>query len=299
MKFLIFGGTGFVGSNLVDYLKEQGEEVFSVSRSGGSNCLSLDITQESEFSKISFRPDIVINCASRIPAKGKKSTDPEFLKELFLTNVIGASNIANWAAKENISKLINCSTLVVVDKPWPTPLTEDFFEIPKGIHVGYSMSKLSQEQIMNQCVSGSETKLLHARLSAVYGGGMNPEGIIFNLLKEFMQDKEVSLTNAKVNSLDLIHVEDVCKALYTIALNGFKANTMNVANGNEVTIYELAEKLKSVLESSSEIKDSNTENLPSRALIDITEMRKNIGSVYEKFIPLEEGLKEITKSFKV
>ena len=297
MKFLIFGGTGFVGKNLAKYIKEQGGEVFSISRSEGNHSLSLDITKKSDFSKISYRPDVVVNCASRIPIKGKDSTDPEFLKELFSTNVIGACNIANWAVENKVQKLINCSTLVLVKKPWPVPLKEEFFELPDGFHVGYSMSKLSQEQVMNYCVSGSETKLLHLRLSAVYGKGMNPEGIIFALLKEMVMDREVSLTNAKINSLDLIHVIDVCKGLYHIAVNGYEEKVINLAKGKEVTIYHLAKTIKALSESNSAIKNRYTGGIPSRAVVDVTYMKKNIGLVYDNFIPLEEGLKEIVEAY--
>lgn len=297
MKFLVFGGTGFIGSNLVQYIRDQGGEVFPVSRSGGKDSLPLDITVGSEFSKINFEPDVVINCASRIPAKGKKSTDPEFLKELFLTNVVGAANIANWAVKNEILKLINCSTLVVVNKPWPQPLTEDYFRLPEGFHAGYAMSKLSQEQIMNHCVSGSDTRLIHMRLSAVYGPGMTPEGIIFNLLKNLVQDRDVNLTDANSNSLDLIHVKDVCKAIYALGVNGYEEKVMNLASGKEVSIAQLAERLKEITGSNSKINNSDTGNPPSRAVIDIERLKEHIGPVYADFVPLKEGLKQMTGNF--
>lgn len=299
MKFLIFGGTGFIGSNLVRYIRDKGGEVLSVSRSGGKDSLSLDITEPSNFSKIDFEPDVIINCASRIPAQGKKSTDPEFLKELFSTNVVGAANIANWAIKNAIPRLINCSTLVVVKKPWPQPLTEKYFGLPEGFHIGYAMSKLSQEQIMEQCVSGSKTKLMHIRLSAVYGPGMTPEGIIFNLLENLVQDRDVNLTDANSNSLDLIHVEDVCKALYTLGVNGYEEKTMNLASGKEVSIARLAESLKEITGSNSAIQNSETGNPPSRAVIDVGKLKMQIGAVYEDFIPLEKGLKKVTNEFKI
>lgn len=299
MKFIVFGGTGFVGSKLVRHIRGQGGEVLAVSRSGDDDSLSLDITEQSQFSKIDFEPDVIINCASRIPAKGKKSTDPDFLKELFLTNVTGAANIANWAVKNGIPKLINCSTLVVVKKPWPEPLTEEFFALPEGFHVGYAMSKLSQEQIMHQCVSESDTKLVHVRLSAVYGPGMPAEGIIFSILENLVQDKDVNLTDAKINSLDLIHVEDVNRALYALGVNAYDEKVINLASGKEVSVYGLAETLKKITGSNSVINNSDTGNLPSRAVIDIEKLKKNIGSVYNDFVPLEEGLKEIAGKYRI
>ncbi|HET7360958.1 MAG TPA: NAD(P)-dependent oxidoreductase, partial [Salinimicrobium sp.] len=295
----IFGGTGFIGSALETYLKSKGEEVQSVSRSGNRGSLGIDITNESDFSKIGFVPDVIVNCASIIPAQGKKSSDPHFLKNLFLTNVIGGANIANWAVKHKIPQLINCSTLVVVKKPWPDPLSENAVNLPDGPHVGYCMSKLSQEQIMNQCVAGSATKLLNIRLSAVYGTGMLPNGLIFNLLNNLLSNKEIVLNDANRNTLDFINVVDVNKAIYAIAENGFEAQIMNLASGKPISVMDLAETLKRLTGSSSKILNKETNKPTSKSNIDVDRLKKHIYEVYDDFIPLEEGLKAIVENHKV
>lgn len=299
MKFLIFGGTGFVGSDLQNYIEQNGEEAIIVSRSGKNGSLALDITNEEEFSKINFVPDVVVNCASRVPAKNKTSKNSSFLNDLFQTNVIGAANISNWAVKMKVPKLINCSTLVVVNKPWPVPLSEDHFALPSGYHVGYAMSKLSQEQIMNHCVEKSETELLHLRLSAVYGKEMAPEGLIFNLLEKASKNETIGLTDAHKNSIDLITVRDVSKTIFLIGANRHNStkNIVNVASGNEVTIFQLAEIIKKVTNSSSEILNSSTSSPASRAKIDVAKLQEAIGEEYNNFLSLEEGLKLITTKY--
>lgn len=297
MKFLIFGSTGFIGSNLVKYLKDQGNQVMGVSRSGNLNSIPLDITHAEQFSKIKFQPDVVINCASTLPAQGKNTTDPLFLSELFNTNVIGAANIANWAVVNNVPDIINCSTLVVVKKPWPIPLTEEYSHLPDGNHVGYSMSKLSQEQIMKECVRNSNTRIRHVRLSAVYGKEMDPSGIIFNLMEKLRENQEVNLTNAMKNSIDLIHVKDVNKAIYAISKNKLELNVINLGRGEDISIFQLAEKLKIITGSTSRIKNLDTGDVPSMAKIDITRLKKIIGKMYDEFISLDVGLKEVTDKY--
>jgi len=296
LKFLIFGGTGFVGKSLVKYLEEQGQEVMSVSRSGRGNSLALDITKESDFLKLNFIPDLVINCASKIPEKGRSSADPIFIQELFLTNVVGGVNIANWAVKNAIPKLLNCSTLVVVKKPWPNPLKEEFSNLPDGPHVGYSMSKLSQERIMNESAKLSKTKLMHIRLSAVYGEEMTRDGIIFNLIDNLKVDKEVILQDSFRNSVDLIHVKDVCKSLLDISKQEIGYDYLNLASGKPVTINELAIQLKEILHSKSEIINRESNKPSSEAHIDISRLRKIIGETYSDFLPLEKGLTTLIES---
>ena len=294
MKFLIFGGTGFVGDALKKYIISRGGEAMTVSRSAGKAAFAVDIAEKANFSVIDYEPDVVVNCASRVPAKGISSTDPEFLKELFLTNVIGGANIADWAVRKNVKRIINCSTLVVVKKPWPNPLTEEHSRIPDGFHVGYSMSKLSQEQIMNQYVTGGKTELVHARLSAVYGEEMVPEGIIFSILESLRKDREVRLYDADKNSMDLVHVEDVARSIISIAeAPSLSWNTINIASGNEVSVLQLVEELKRLTGSQSEIINSNTENPPSRAQIDVEKLRSVIGNRFEEYTPLEKGLRGI------
>ncbi|MGY5846908.1 NAD-dependent epimerase/dehydratase family protein [Salegentibacter sp. HM20] len=296
MKFLIFGGTGFIGRSLVRYLKEKNQEVVSVSRTGAGGGVALDVTLETDFSELNFSPDVVINCASKVPERGRSVNDPSYLKELFLTNVVGAINIANWAVKQSVPRILNCSTLAVVKKPWPNLLNEETNSIPDGFHVGYSMSKLSQERVMDECVKLSGIKLVHVRLSAVYGDGMVKEGIIFNLINQLKLNEEVVLHDSHKNTLDLIHVHDICRSLFEISKKQIAWNYINLANGNPVTINTLARTLKKILHSKSKIVNVESNNPPSEANIDISKLREIMEVGFNDFIPLEEGLMSIIKN---
>lgn len=298
MKFLVFGGTGFVGRHLIDYINKNGGEAVSASRSGGGdNNVAVDITNVESFESINFRPDVVINCASVVPQKGKSSKDPQFLKDLFITNAVGAVNIANWAVKNQIDQLINCSTLVVVKRPWPNQLREGFEAVPVGAHVGYSMSKLSQEQLMNECVTNSDVNLTHLRLSAVYGEEMVPEGFIFNVLTKLQKNEKISLTDAKKNTVDFINVKDVCRSIYTIAQKNHKYQIINLASGQPFSFYDLAFLLKEITSSSSEISNSVSSKIGSEANIDITRLRELMGKEYDNFFTLQNGLKKIISKY--
>ncbi|WP_029032988.1 NAD-dependent epimerase/dehydratase family protein [Salinimicrobium terrae] len=293
MKFLIFGGTGFVGRALIQYLKDQGEDVVHVSRSGKNDSIALDITNEKDFLNLDVIPDVIVNCASVTPKKGRTSKDPEFLRELFSTNVIGAVNICNWAIKKEVPKVINCSTLVVVRKPWPIPLKEEHQNPPTGYHVGYAMSKLGQEQLMNECFEGSSSQLIHLRLSAVYGPGMSAEGIIFDTLKKLERNEDVNLKDSRKNSIDLIHVRDVSRVIYSISKGPLKDKILNVAKGEELLIWDLVHLLKKLKQSDSKILNSDSNLSASPSAIDISRLEKYLGREFTKFTPYEDGLKEI------
>lgn len=300
MIFLIFGSTGFIGKNLMLFLKSQGEEVYGVSRSEAQDSFKVDIANKEDFAKINVKPDVVVNCASALPINGNYSKDTEYLEELFLTNVIGGTNIANWAREKKVSKIINCSTLAVVGKPWPIEMDEEFYQLPSGFHVGYSMSKIAQERIMNNSIEGSDCCLLHLRLSAVYGLGMVEEGIIFQLLEKGLKNENVKLTNSRLVNVDLIHVNDVVRSIYKVSLATFNQTieSYNLASGREISIYDLSCKILSLVGSESSIIEKNdSEMKASKAKIKIEKLKKVIGEdVFESFISIDEGLIYLLKS---
>jgi UDP-glucose 4-epimerase len=301
MKYLIFGGTGFVGRTLADHIKRSGDEVKVVSRSNRESDFLVDITDPTALGRIEYVPDVIINCASRLPEKNKTSQDPQFVKELFTTNVLGGLNVANWAIEHEIPKIINCSTLVVTSKPWPVPLLEEEGKVPEGPHVGYAMSKLSQEKIMTEAVRGTSTNVVHARLSAVYGSEMVPEGIIFSLMNDFKQNNAVRLFDSKESYLDLVHVSTVAACLYKLSkANSWNSEIINIASGAEISVYQLAVLLKKITNSDSEIINENPKNRISRAKISIDRLADYTGIRKENFLPLEEGLTQlINHQYKV
>lgn len=284
-----------MGSNLAVFLREAGHEVVSVSRSGRNGSLSVDITKPADFSGIDFQPDVVVNAASKLPVSGKTGRDADFVKEVFDTNAVGGVNVANWCVEKKVKKLINCSSLSVIKRPWPTPVSEEESQLPAGPHAAYAMSKLSQEQLMNECVRQNGTQLIHLRISAVYGEGMAREGIIFSFLDFLEKHEELKLTDGETNSLDFIHVKDISRSILEISGKEVHEKLINLASGKPVTVFELAQMLKKITSSNSNIKNTNTEKPPSKSVVEIERLKNCLEGVYDNFIPLDEGLSALIK----
>lgn len=297
MKALVFGSSGLVGDALMNHFLNNGIEALGISSSGAKNSFALNISDPKAFEQLDFIPDVIINCASKIP-DGSPSSDPVYVQKLFLTNVLGGVNICNWAIQKKVPKVINCSTLSVVKKPWPVPLTEDFKSIPDGFHAAYGMSKLCQEQLMNEVLRGSETKIIHARLSAVYGLDMRPEGIIFTLLKKLLAHQDVSLYNAEITSVDLISVEEISLIFTSLIEKDFDNQILNVASGNPITILQLAQKLKDISGSNSKIFNEEKGGEPNYSEISIQKLKQLISVQEDSEDRLNEGLKQLTQKYK-
>lgn len=280
MKYFITGASGFLGSTLVTYLQQGGEEVYYSKRSVGdkdsAKAFALDITDPSQFLNIGLQPDVVINCASALPDAAQAFNNPAYLEQLFRTNVIGGANIMNWAVTEKIPRVINCSTLVVVGKPWPVPLKEDDNTYPKGAHVGYSASKLSQELVMSSIAEAKGVELLHLRISALYGPGMKAGGILHKLIGQAKAKENIRLTNGNRVSFDFLHVDDAVKVIHHLARKEqWQDPIINLASGEEITLLALAKLICLQTGCPEEvITNVDEHDFSSRAKVDITLLKK-------------------------
>lgn len=292
MKVLLFGGNGFLGTNLKRILDEHNIESFTVSRSSETSNYKVDI---SDYKSFDLLPKnfftVVVNCATILP--GGNYLDSDYLNNIYSTNILGSQNICKWIEKQtSIKKIINCSTLVVVKKPWHIPLEEeDIHTYPEGRHVLYSASKLMQELLFKTFADTNNILLTQIRFSSLYGETMNWSGLICNLIDQAKKNKSIKITNGKKISADFLHVKDAANIILA-AIKENISGVLNGASGVETTILDLAEIIKRNTSSTVTIENIESENsIIDRAVISVTKLNRFI-NVHE-FIPLNEGIKKM------
>lgn len=292
MKILIFGGNGFLGKELKQLLKNSNYDIYTVSRSDIDVNFKVDISNFNDFDNLpkDFF-NVIINCATILP--GGDYLENSYLDKIYKTNILGAQNICKWiAGQRSIKKIINCSTLVVVKKPWPINLSEDVNTYPEGKHVLYSFSKLGQELLFSTFANSNNVILSQIRFSALYGRNMNSSGIINNIIEQIRNIKVVKLTNATKVNADFLYVEDAARIILATIEKDFHG-ILNGASGNETSILDLAEIIKRNFNDQS-IKICNSESsdfLEDRAVICVKNLKKIIDT--NSFITLDEGIKRI------
>lgn len=292
MRVLIFGGNGFLGDAVTSLLHEMGFEYYTVSRSYSKSSYNLDISNFEEFSKLPNNFfDIVINCATILP--GGNYLDNDYLEKIYKTNILGTQNICKWIdGQSSVTKIINCSTLVVVAKPWPLHLTEDEFTYPSGNHVLYCTSKLTQELIFKTFAADKRIVLSQIRFSALYGESMAWNGIICNMIDQAKENKKISLKNGSKVTVDFLHINDAAKIILA-TINSDYNGILNGASGNEVSLLELANIIAKSFNDTIEIINIEEENInENRALISIDKLKKIIDT--SLFINLSNGIQKMT-----
>lgn len=290
MKILIFGASGFLGKEVTELLKFNNLEIFEVTRNDNKTNFNIDISVYDNFKILPNNFfDIVINCATILP--GGNYLDNDYLEKIYKTNILGSQNICKWIDSQNtITKIINCSTLVVANKPWPINFNESVMTYPTGNHVLYSSSKLMQELIFQTLADFKKINIVNIRFSALYGKSMLWNGIICNLIDQAKNNK-IELFNANMVFADFLNVKDAAKIILSTIQNSI-SGILNACSGNEISLMNLAECIIKCLGKNIKIINNDSENfIEQRAKINIDKLKQYIDT--NSFINLNDGIIEI------
>lgn len=291
MKVLVFGGSGFLGSSLTVVLEQESFDCFTVSRSDVKSSYNFDISNYEEFSILPNNYfDAVVNCATVLP--GGNYLDSNYLDKIYKTNILGSQNICKWLESQtSIKKIINCSTLVVVAKPWPKLLSEGEATYPTGNHVLYSSSKLVQELIFHTFAQNNQRNLIQIRFSALYGESMNWSGLICSLIDQARLNDKIILKNATKVSADFLNVKDAARII-TAALNSTYQGILNGASGKATTILELAKIISGNFDQNIVIDNNEDKVLLEDSAVVSVEKLETIINV-KSFLSLSDGIKKM------
>jgi len=291
MIVLVFGGRGFLGMEVVKVLKEAKYSVFSASRNA-KNDFRVDVSNYADFSKLpkDFF-DVVINCATTLP--GEDMFDNDYLNRIYQSNILGTQNICKWISYQStVKKIINCSTLAVVNKPWDLMLTEKTEAYPSGEHVLYSSSKLMQELIVKTTGEKLNIDFVNIRFSAIYGKGMPKSGIVWALYQQGNNNDVIRIINGNKVSFDFIHVSDAARILLALTKSGPINGILNAASGVEITLLKLSNIVRNNISKSIIIENDDSEDMPlNRSKIDIQKLNCILST--DSFLTLDEGLKQV------
>jgi len=256
MRVLVTGGAGFIGSNLVDKLIDDGHEVIifddlSTGREENINSKAklfrFDISKE-EFFDIPIMGDIMtgVDVVFHLAAKARVQPSIENPIEFHKVNVNGTLNLLKACVDYNVKRFIFSSSSSVYgnveEKDLPT--SEDSKLNPMS---PYALHKLVGEQYCKLFseLYGLETACL--RYFNVYGDGMSLEGayklVIPIFTEQRLNGKPMTIRGDGENRRDFTYVDDVVDANikcmdYPLELNG---DVFNIGNGDNRSVNQLAD----------------------------------------------------------
>ena len=295
MKVLILGGNGLVGSSLDRVLGESKkvQEVFASTRKD-ADLFSLEDTQ----SLInSFRPHVIINSAAKVGGINANNTQR---MEFIIQNLKINMNVFQACIDNPEVKIVNLGSSCIYPLNAENPISEDSFLTGKlePTNYPYAIAKIAGIEIGRSLNIQYGNDVINLMPTNLYGPNDNfsekDSHVIPGLIKRMHKSKITNAESFKIWGTgeplrEFLFVDDLSKAVEFLIDKKVETDLLNVGSGNEITIKNLAEKIKKVIAYQGElIFDTSMPDGNPRKLIDSQKIN-NLG--WEPSIDLDEGLK--------
>ena len=318
MRVLITGGAGFVGSHLAEALLERGDEVYALDNlSTGSigNIAHLkshpkfhytidSVTNEPVLAEHVDLCDVVVHLAAAVGVKLIVEAPVHTIE----TNVHGTEVVLKHASKKKKLVLI-ASTSEVYGKSTNVPFREDADLVlgPSDKHRwAYACSKLIDEFLALAYCKERKLPFIIVRLFNTVGPRQTGQYgmVIPNFVQQALAERPITVFGDGTQSRSFTYVGDVVRAMVAL-IDEPRAvgQVFNIGNGNEISINELAERIKAMTGSRSEIVripydeayEAGFEDMPRR-VPDISKVRSLVG--YAPTVELDEILTRVIAHFR-
>ena len=275
MKVLILGSNGLVGTSVKSILGRNPniKELICATRNDAD---LFDFGQTKELIENS-KPDIMINAAAKVGgiyANSSKRT--EFILENLKINV----NILEASIPFPEMYIINLGSSCIYPLEADNPIKEG--SVMSGrlepTNSPYAMAKLTAIEIGEAISSQYGHKVLNLMPTNLYGPfdnfSENDSHVIPGLIAKMHKAKEQKAEEFKIWGTgkplrEFLYVDDLSRAIEYLIFNKPKESLLNIGSGDEITIYDLAIKIKEVVEFEGQLSfDSTKPDGNPRKLLD-------------------------------
>jgi UDP-glucuronate decarboxylase len=306
VKILLTGAAGFLGSHLSKKLIDNNHEVV------GLDDLSIGLVKNIEpllnHPKYSFiehdvripfkvKVDAILNFACPAsPVNYQK--DPVRTIETSILGIINLLHLAN----ETGAKIIQASTSEVYGDPLQSPQKETYWGNvnPIGIRSCYDEGKRAAETLCFDYIRQYNLDARVIRIFNTYGPNMATRDgrVVSNFIVQAINGEPISVYGEGEQTRSFCYVSDLVEGVYRVLmLDKNPQSPINLGNPNEFKVIELANIIKELTRSNSEIINySLPDDDPKQRCPDISLARTTLK--WEPTVNLVEGLEKTIKYFK-
>ena len=295
-KVILTGGAGFLGKYVEKKLKERGCKNIFIPKIEEYDLRNLNVIKKMYKDADA---DIVIHLAAVVGGIGANRENPG---SFFYDNLIMGVQLMEEARLNNIEKFVALGTICAYPKFTPVPFKEEdlWNGYPEETNAPYGLAKkmlLVQSQAYRQQYGFNSIFLLPVNL---YGSGdnFNPKSshVIPALIKKFYEAKINNEPNVVVwgtgnATREFLYVEDCAEAIVLATEKYDKSEPVNIGAGFEISIKDLAYKIKDIMQYNGEIiwDTSKPDGQPKRSL-DTSKAQKEFG--FKAKVNFDDGLKK-------
>lgn len=303
-RVLVTGGGGFVGSHLVDGLLARGCEVVAVDNHvTGSPDNLAHLADEPRFSFV--EADVsVADLAEALPVSGKIDAIFHFASpaspadfdripvEILRVGSQGTQNCLDLAVQHG-ARFVLASTSEVYGDPQVHPQPETYFGNVNSIgpRSVYDEAKRYAEAITMAYHRGKGADVAIVRIFNTYGPRMRVDDgrAIPNFIAQALTDKPITLYGDGTQTRSICYVSDLVEGILLLTDSG-QTGPMNCGTEHELTMVQLAETIRDLTESQSELVfQPLPENDPLVRRPDLTRISTELG--YQPKVEPADGLR--------
>jgi UDP-glucose 4-epimerase len=318
VRILVTGGAGFIGSNLVDTLMEQGHEVtvidnLSVGKASNIEChldsdhfhfVNDSILKVSTLERLVRQAELIYHLAAVV---GVKYVVEDPLNAI-ITNVRGTENVLELAFKYWVRAVV-ASSSEIYGKSTAVPLQEDGDRLLGPTTVGrwsYSDAKAIDEYFaLAYAKKGLPTTVV--RYFNAYGPNLDPKGygsVIAKFVTQALRGEPLTVYDDGKQTRCFTYVADTIEGTVRAATDREAiGQVFNIGSNQETSVIELAQLIRQLTGSRSEIVHVPYGSAygpcfeeTRRRMPDVTRSREILG--FEPRTSLEEGLRRTVEWFR-
>lgn len=284
MNVLVTGGTGFIGSHLVDRLIKLGHNVTTMDNGSAVDhdqryqnalALNIDVNIARDWQN-QVRPffdgiDYVFHCAAEARIQTAISNPIQTIE----TNVLGTSIVLQCAKEAGCKRVIFSSSSSVYGMKNKLPFSEDM--TPDCLNI-YSESKIAGEGLCRVYSNLWNLDTVSLRYFNVYGPREPLKGphatVVGKFLKQRKNNQPLTVVGDGQQRRDFTHVSDVVNANILAMESNYKFNgeVLNVGTGKNYSVLELA----AMISNSIEFVNTRPGEAPT-TLADCTKVKQMLG----------------------
>ena len=293
MRVLVTGGGGFLGSRLVERLRDEGHDV-AISRRAEHDLTSMEAT-ERLFDET--EPELVFHLAAEVGGIGANRANPG---RYWYANLMMGAHVLEQARRHATAKLVIAGTICAYPKLAPVPFHEDdlWSGYPEETNAPYGVAKkaiLVGAQSYREQYGTNAIFLLPVNL---YGPDDNfdlaTSHVIPALIRKMVEasdrgEGEIVLWGDGTPTREFLYVEDCARVLALAAERYDGAEPVNLGTGEEIAIRDLAELVREATGYRGAIRwDTSKPNGQPRRWLDTTRAEELFG--FRAAVPLREGI---------
>ncbi len=298
-KIYIAGHNGMVGSAVLRYLKQKGYTNFILKDSK-----ELDLTDQLKVASFfeKEKPDYVFLAAAKV---GGIEANNTFRAQFLYENLMIQNNVIHQSYLQKVKKLLFFASSCIYPKFSPQPIKEDYLltGLLEPTNEPYAIAKIAGVKMCESYNKQYGCDFISVMPTNLYGPNDNYDlktsHVLPALLRKFHEAKLQSSPSVEVwgtgmPKREFLHVDDLAEASVHLMKNYTGNVSVNVGTGEDISIKNLAELIKSIVGFKGEIvwNDSKPDGTP-RKLLDVS-LIQSLG--WKHKIELEDGIKAVYKN---